>query len=72
MLRRTAFTLAASGGLAAVFASGCSSQQLYHAGQTWQQNECRKLPVSEQQRCLNSNAMSYEEYRRQAAAAKSQ
>lgn len=56
--------------LAAMAAAGCSSQQLYNAGQTWQQNECRKLPLPEQQGCLKSTAMSFDEYQRQAAAAK--
>lgn len=58
------------GMLALIVAAGCSSQQLYDAGQAWQQNECRKLPASEQQRCLSSSAMSYDEYQRQAAPAK--
>lgn len=54
-----------------VFAlGGCSSQQLYSAGQNWQKTECRRLPTSEQERCLSSAAMSYEEYQRQAAAAR--
>jgi hypothetical protein len=48
---------------------GCSSQQAYNSAQAWQRNECRRLPVPEQQRCLASNAMSFEEYQRQAAAA---
>jgi hypothetical protein len=66
-MSRVPFSL---GLLVIVFAAGCSSQQLYGAGQAWQQNECRKLPASEQQRCFSSNAMSYDEYQRQAAAAK--
>jgi hypothetical protein len=66
-MSRVPFSL---GLLLIVLAAGCSSQQLYGAGQAWQQHECRKLPASEQQRCLSSNAMSYEEYQRQAASAK--
>ena len=50
---------------------GCSSQQLYSAGQQWQRNECRRLPVAEQDRCLKSNAMSYEEYQKQTAEGRS-
>jgi hypothetical protein len=56
--------------LAAALAAGCSSPQLYAAGQQWQRNECRKLPPAEQDRCLKSTAMSFEEYRREAAAAR--
>lgn len=55
---------------AALLAGGCSSQQLYSAGQTWQQNECRKLAPPQQADCLKSTAMSFDEYQRQAAAAK--
>ena len=50
---------------------GCSTQQLYNTGQAWQRQECIKMPdVQERQRCLDSNATSYEDYRRQAGAAK--
>jgi hypothetical protein len=49
---------------------GCTSQQWYAAGQQWQANECRRLPTGELERCMKSNAMSYEEYQREAAAAK--
>ncbi|MCU0775968.1 MAG: hypothetical protein MUC74_16200 [Ideonella sp.] len=54
----------------AVLAAGCSASQLYTAGQQWQRTECRRLPPSEQERCLQSTAMSFEEYQRQAAAAR--
>lgn len=63
-------------GIAMLFASfgaamtGCTSQQWYAAGRQWQSNECRKLPSSEIERCMKSNAMSYDEYQREAAAAK--
>jgi hypothetical protein len=51
--------------------TGCSSQQLYGAGQAWQRNECqRMLDPRERERCLASTALSYEEYRRQAEEAK--
>jgi hypothetical protein len=51
-----------------VLATGCTAAQLYSAGQQWQRTECRKLPPGEQERCLQSTAMSFEEYQRQAAA----
>lgn len=60
--------------IVAVFAAstlsllGCTSQQLYSSGQEWQKTECRKLPVQEQQRCMASAAMSYDEYKRQSDA----
>jgi hypothetical protein len=50
--------------------AGCTASQLYTAGQQWQRTECRKLPPAEQERCLQSTAMSFEEYQRQAAAAR--
>lgn len=48
----------------------CSQRQLYSAGQHWQANECRKLPPAEQVRCRESSAMSFEDYQREAAAAR--
>jgi hypothetical protein len=60
---------AAALGIATLLAS-CSTQQLYHSVQGWQQQECRKLPdAAERQRCAASNATSYEDYRRQREAA---
>lgn len=51
--------------------AACTSQQLYGAGQSWQRQECHRLPDADQrQRCLASSALSYEEYRRQAEAVK--
>jgi hypothetical protein len=42
----------------------------YQTVQGWQQQECRKLPdAAERQRCLNSTAASYDDYRRQREAA---
>ncbi|MCB1997069.1 MAG: hypothetical protein H6932_16430 [Burkholderiaceae bacterium] len=58
-------TLAAAAALGA-----CTSRQLYAAGQQWQANECRKLPQPEQPRCRASNALSFEDYQREAAAAR--
>ncbi len=48
----------------------CTSQQVYGAGQTWQRNECNRIPdTAERSRCLKSAATSYEEYRQQKSAA---
>jgi hypothetical protein len=56
---------------ASCLAAGCSSQQLYGAGQEWQRNECRKLNDSqERQRCMNSANTSYDDYQKQSDAAK--
>jgi hypothetical protein len=52
-----------------VAAGGCSSQQLYGAGQAWQKTECQRLPDADQRaRCLKSSATSFDEYQRQAGA----
>ncbi len=65
-LSRLAFALIGVAALAA-----CSSQQTYGVGQGWQRAECNKLPDADQrQRCMASAAMSFDEYQRQAAAAK--
>jgi hypothetical protein len=46
--------------------SACSAEQAYYAGQTWQQNECNKIPDShERERCLGRAGGSYESYKRQ-------
>lgn len=51
-------------------AVGCSSQQLYGAGQGWHQTECYKIPDrQEQDRCLSNASMSYEQYKLESKAA---
>ena len=55
---------------AALSLPACTTRELYGSAQQWQRNECRKLPAPEQERCLASNAMSFEEYQRQRAAAR--
>ena len=58
--------------LTAMLLAGCSTQMAYNTTQAWQRQECQKMPEQQQrQRCLDSNATSYEDYRRQAEAAKS-
>lgn len=50
---------------------GCSSQQVYQAGQGWQRIECQKIgDLADRNRCLSSTSTSYEEYKRQSEAAK--
>jgi hypothetical protein len=49
---------------------GCTTQQLYSTGQSWQRQECLRLPdLAERDRCLRSTARSYEEFRSEAARA---
>lgn len=47
--------------------SGCTAQQLYSTGQSWQRNECyRMLDQLERERCLSSVNMPYETYKKQS------
>ena len=58
---------------AAALLGGCSSQQLYGAGQAWQKQECNRIAnVQERARCLASTRNSYEDYKRKSEAAKRQ
>jgi hypothetical protein len=51
--------------------SGCSSQQLYGAGQAWQRQACSRLDdADERRRCMASASASYEAYKRESEAAK--
>ena len=48
-------------------ASGCTSEQLYGAGQGWQRNECnRVLDQGDRERCLERANVSQGEYQRQS------
>lgn len=46
----------------------CSSQQLYHTGQTWRQSLGRELAGEDGQRCRSESQKSYSEYQREKAA----
>ena len=49
----------------------CSSQLAYGTGQAWQRQECNKInDAQERSRCMASASTSYEDYKRQAEAAK--
>ncbi|MBP6058872.1 MAG: hypothetical protein KA524_10755 [Nitrosomonas sp.] len=53
--------------------SGCSTQQLYNTGQSWQRNECNRLmDQQERDRCLSSTSTSYEAYKKQSATGNEQ
>lgn len=49
--------------LIAAMAGGCTSRDLYHAGQEYQRQECRSGPVSDYEECLRRADLSYERYR---------
>lgn len=56
---------------AATLLSACSSHMGYDAAQAWQRDQCFKIINSqERSRCLASSSQSYEQYRREAAAAR--
>ncbi|HUT40175.1 MAG TPA: hypothetical protein VM011_02440 [Gammaproteobacteria bacterium] len=48
--------------------SGCAASLVYDSGRGSKQQECQKIPDQhERQRCLESNAMSYADYRKTLA-----
>ncbi|MEZ5542508.1 MAG: hypothetical protein R3F42_10730 [Pseudomonadota bacterium] len=63
---KAALTLAAT--TAILLLGGCAASLVYDSGRSWKQRECYKIPDrGEQRRCLQSTALSYEEYRRTLA-----
>jgi hypothetical protein len=65
-LRRAVVVLLMLGALQA-----CGSQQTYSAGVGWQKQACNRLnDPDERRRCMASSDMSYEQYKREAEAAK--
>jgi hypothetical protein len=49
--------------------SGCSSQQLYNTGQSYQRNQCLNMPdQAERDRCLGKTDTRYDDYRRDTTA----
>ena len=56
--------------LVLVWATGCSSEQLYAAGRNAQRAECMKQPDQQRQdRCLKDAGLSYDKYKSEADAA---
>jgi hypothetical protein len=48
-------------------------KQAYGAGQAWQKQECNKIvDAQERSRCMARSSPSYEDYKRQTEAAKSE
>lgn len=59
------------GALAAAALAGCSPQQWYVSGQTWQRQACdRMVEGRERERCLERAGQPYDAYRRSVEAAK--
>jgi hypothetical protein len=45
---------------------GCSSKELYESTQPkYDENECRKLPPYQYDECINQEAKTYEEYKKE-------
>jgi hypothetical protein len=54
---------------ALIAGSGCTAQQLYAIGQSWQRNECdRLMDQQERDRCLSSTSISYAAYKKQSGS----
>jgi hypothetical protein len=52
--------------LTPLFSSGCTAQQAYETGQSWQRNRCdRIVDFEERRRCLEAADVPYDSYRRQ-------
>jgi hypothetical protein len=50
-----------------VAATGCTTQQLYTTGQSWQRNQCTRLvDQQERERCMANAGASYETYKKQS------
>lgn len=53
--------------------SGCSTQQLYNTGQSWQRNQCNQIiDQHERNRCLANASTSYEAYKKQSTTGNEQ
>jgi hypothetical protein len=53
--------------IACGLACGCTSQQLYATGQSYQRIQCQKMPdQSERERCLSNAGTSHDDYKRKA------
>lgn len=51
--------------------AGCTAEQAYSSGQSWQRNECQKMPdAGSRSRCLEAAGLSADAYRRESEAAK--
>lgn len=69
MIRTAALVLA----LVTASLAGCAASLVYDTSRSWKQQQCYKIPEqNERKRCLQSTAMTYEEYRRTVAREQAQ
>jgi hypothetical protein len=62
-LRQRRVGLAGVAVIAAAVLGGCSTEQVYGAGQTWQRNQCEQLADANQRdRCIAGTDMTYPQY----------
>lgn len=48
---------------------GCTAQQLYASGQSWQRDQCfRLVDAAQRDRCLSRTWVSYDQYERELRA----
>ncbi|MBL8439252.1 MAG: hypothetical protein JNM61_13715 [Zoogloeaceae bacterium] len=53
-------------GGAAAIGGGCTSQQLYATGQSYQRNQCAHLPdQTEREKCQRDANLGYDDYKRE-------
>lgn len=53
------------GAVALVLLQACSTRQVYDGLQAGQRNACQRYPEPDRSRCLSSNDLDYEKYRRE-------
>lgn len=49
----------------AVVVPGCTNRGFYESSQISRRNECRKLPMSQQEKCLEAASKTYDQYERE-------
>jgi hypothetical protein len=66
-LLTTSFNLLSTAIVFTLLGSGCTSEQIYNTGQTWQNIQCEKIADQDvRKRCLESNTnTNYDTYQRQ-------
>jgi len=49
----------------AVVVTGCTNRSFYESSQISRRNECRKLPMSQQEKCLEAANKTFDQYERE-------
>lgn len=49
----------------AVVVTGCTNRGFYESSQISRRNECRKLPIPQQEKCLEAASKTFEQYERE-------